>query len=316
MDASACAFLCLRLFVSYSRTNTIIIAHSITLIGYEPKSAMSSATLLDSSSTSAGQASAPRLLPGEYAAWRPRIEVFFMRIGVQSAVLKETPKWKELCALVKQWDDERDEQLINMALGMGGHATTGSATAASSGDHKTAVVQDSTESNKTTMRQNVKELVNRSQRAYAALFEAIPEELRTQVAHIPVGYAYGLWKWLEDKFQSTKEDSVNDLIKQWMELSQDESESFDIYKARVNKIFTLLETAKEKPSDRQYSYTLLDKLQPRYKVAVLALKAGDKLKEPSKINWEDITAFINSHERSEQHLGGDEIEKTMMSVKG
>jgi hypothetical protein len=263
---------------------------------------MSSATSPDSSSITASQL-APRLLPGEYASWRPRIEVYFMRIGVQSAVLKETPKWKELCALVKQWDEERDELLINMALGITNSVSTSTATSAST-------ISD--ESSKTIMRQNVKELVNRSQRAYAALFESIPEELRTQVAHIPVGYAYGLWKWLEEKFQSTKEDSVNDLIKQWMELSQEDSESFDVYKSRVNKIFTLLEIAKEKPSDRQYSYTILDKLQPRYKVAVLALKAGDKLKEPSKINWEDITAFINSHERSEQRLGNEEIERTMI----
>src|SRR6185437_1345928 len=50
---------------------------------------------------------------------------------------------------------------------------------------------------------------------------------------------------------------------------------------------------------------LLGKLQPRYKPAVLALKAGDKLKDADKVEWDTVTAFINAHERSEQRLDGD-----------
>ena len=129
------------------------------------------------------------------------------------------------------------------------------------------------------------------------------EELRVQTAHIPPGYAFGVWSWLEKKFQSTEVDCVNDLIEKWMELRMESDESFDSYRARVNKTCVLLEQAKEKPSARIFAYKMLDMLQPRYRPAVLALKAGDKLKDPLNVNWEDVTAFLNSHERSEHRLG-------------
>ena len=82
-----------------------------------------------------------------------------------------------------------------------------------------------------------------------------------------------------------------------------EEESFDAYFARVNKLATLLEHAKEKQSARMYAFMVLDRLQPRYKQAVLALKAGGQLKDPEKISWDTVTAFINAHERDEQRIG-------------
>ena len=65
----------------------------------------------------------------------------------------------------------------------------------------------------------------------------------------------------------------------------------------MNKVSALLEAAKEKPSARFYAFTLLDKLQPSYAAAVLALKAGEALTDASKIDWDKVTAFVNSHER-------------------
>jgi transposase InsO family protein len=53
-----------------------------------------------------------------------------------------------------------------------------------------------------------------------------------------------------------------------------------------------------------YAFMLLEQLQPRYKPAVLALKAGDQMKDPSKVSWDVVTAFLNAHERSEQRLDG------------
>ena len=130
---------------------------------------------------------------------------------------------------------------------------------------------------------------------------------RAQVAHLSQGWAFGLWDWLEKKFQNTEEDSVNDLITQWMQLHMEEEESFDAYRARVNRIHTLLELAQEKPSARQYSYTLTDKLAPHFKQAILALKASGKLKEADMVDWEAVTAFINAHERSEHRLAQRDI---------
>ena len=147
--------------------------------------------------------------------------------------------------------------------------------------------------------------VERSSRAYGIIYSSLPEELCAQVAHIPQGWAFGLWDWLEKKFQSTERDSVGILLGQWTLLRQEGDESFDAYRARVNKVATLLENAKQKQTGSMYAHIPLDKLQPRYKQAVLALKAGGQLKDADKVSWDTVTAFINAHERSEQRLGGD-----------
>jgi hypothetical protein len=76
-----------------------------------------------------------------------------------------------------------------------------------------------------------------------------------------------------------------------------------------------LEQAKEKPSARMFAYTLLDKLLPQYKPAVLALKAGGSLKDADKINWEAVTALLNAHERNEQRLGSEGPQGKAMAAK-
>jgi len=152
-------------------------------------------------------------------------------------------------------------------------------------------------------RKTAKELVDRSQKVYGAIYASLPEELRKQAEFIPQGFAYGLWHWLEEKFQSTEADSVGALLTQWIALKQGEDESFDAYRARVDKLFSLLEAAQEKQSRRMYSLLLLDHLQPQYKQAVLALKASGKMKDPEKADWDEIAAFINSHERAERSTG-------------
>ena len=50
---------------------------------------------------------------------------------------------------------------------------------------------------------------------------------------------------------------------------------------------------------------LLDRLQPRYRPAVLALKLGDLLKKPDEIEWDKVAAFVNQHERNEQRIGAE-----------
>ena len=60
---------------------------------------------------------------------------------------------------------------------------------------------------------------------------------------------------------------------------------------------TLLTAAKEPQSRRMYSLILLERLQPRYKLAVMALRTGGQLKDPASAPWEEIAAFINKEER-------------------
>ena len=118
-------------------------------------------------------------------------------------------------------------------------------------------------------------------------------------------FAYGLAHWLETKLQSTEQDNVGELLAQWVALRQEDDESFDAYRARVNHVLALLDHAKEKPSARQHAFMLLDRLQPRYRPAVLALKLGDLLKKPDEIEWDKVAAFVNQHERNEQRIGAE-----------
>lgn len=233
----------------------------------------------------------PLLQPSSYPSWRPRMEAYLMRQGLEEAYKDELESWTELHAAVRQWDLASKARAISSALGR---------VAASASSGSSAKKADPEEE---SVKREVRGMVDRSLRAYGLLHEAMTEELRVQTAHIPPGYAFGVWSWLEKKFQSTEVDCVNDLIEKWMELRMESDESFDSYRARVNKICVLLEQAKEKPSARIFAYKMLDMLQPRYRPAVLALKAGDKLKDPLNVNWEDVTAFLNSHERSEHRLG-------------
>ena len=118
---------------------------------------------------------------------------------------------------------------------------------------------------------------------YAVIYDALYAELRPQVAHIPAGYAYGLWVWLERKFQSTEIDNIAMLLTEWMSMSMRDGEEYDAYRARVNKVYSLLEIAKERPSARQYVHVMLDRLPSTYRQAVLALKAGGRLDRADEI---------------------------------
>jgi hypothetical protein len=146
--------------------------------------------------------------------------------------------------------------------------------------------------------------VERSHRAFGSLYSALSEDLRLQVAHLPQGWAYGLWMWLERKFQSTEADSVGVLLTRWVTLAQTEDESFDQYRARVNELAALLKHAKQQQTPEMYCLFLLKRLQPRYTSAVLALENGVMLKNlaAGTVDWDAVTALINNHERSERQF--------------
>jgi hypothetical protein len=123
------------------------------------------------------------------------------------------------------------------------------------------------------------EAVARMRKAFALLYQALADELRVLVAGVPQGYAYGLWSWLESRYQSTEQDSIGDLWEEFTQLEQEEEESFDAYKARVDRTNLLLDHAKDKPSAGLYAHRLLRKLRPNYNAAVLALNASGRLKD-------------------------------------
>jgi len=265
----------------------------------EDKGGMSGATM----SSTAGHA--PLLQASNYAAWASSMEVFLQRNGAEGIHKKVMTKqqFEELEANVARWNDE----VLSAAAALVG----GSLSSSSALDSK-PLKSDSDSVMSAEMKEARRLLsaqLERSRRVFGYIWYAVPEELRAQSAHITPGWAYGMWHWLSTKFQSTEQDRVGELLEAWTSLSQQDDESFDAYRARVNKLQSLLEHAKEKQSARMYEYTLLGKLNISYKPAVLALRASDKLKDAGSIDWEEITRFINSHEREVTRLDGDDGNK-------
>jgi hypothetical protein len=215
-----------------------------------------------------------------------------MRAGVALRdYTQENADWAALVAAVDRWTTEDESASIAYALGRVAAGSMGSAAGPTAAEKEA--------------RRGATEAVARAKRAYALLYQALPDELRRLVAHVSQGDAYGLWSWLERRFQSTEQDNVGDLWDQFTALSQADDETFEEYKARVDHVYGLLAHAKDKPSAGLYAHRLLWKLSPPDNPAVLALKASGKLKEAEKIQWDEIVAFVNAHERSQLRLDGD-----------
>lgn len=266
----------------------------------------------------AGASQAPRLQAGGYAVWRPSMDVFLQRAGAEGVHKKESTaeQWIQLSKQVSEWADEALAEALALVAPSGAPAPSQAGSSAASSPTMSGKEASPPTDKVMAARKLVSAMVERSTKVYGIIFSSLPEELRSQVAHVPQGWAYGLWHWLETKFQSTEEDNVGAMLSEWTQLRQAEQETFDAYRARVDKLATLLERAKEKQSARMYAYTLLDKLLPRYKPAVLALKAGGQMKDAEMVAWDTVTAFINSHERSEQRIGASGDDATVMAAYG
>ena len=244
----------------------------------------------------AGSMAVPRLVAGRYSAWRPQMENLLMRAGVAKRDYTEAnADWAALVCAVDNWSRDDEQASIAYALGRSKSATGGQSAPSSSG-------QQSEEK----ARRGAMEAVARGRKAYTLLYQALPDDLRKLVAGVPQGYAYGLWSWLESRYQNTEQDSVGDLWEEFTQLQQEEDESFDAYKARVDRVNHLLDNAKDKPSAGLYAHRLLRKLTPSYNAAVLALNASGRLKDANKIAWDEIVTFINNHEKNERRLAGQD----------
>ena len=191
----------------------------------------------------AAGAAVPKLRAGGYAAWRPDMEVYLARIGAEGAHKRAMNKesWVKLVHQVQTWHEEAmAEALADIGIGIGaGTDATGSS------QTKAPLTE-----REVTTRRTIRLLVDQSTKAYGAIWSALPDELRSQGSkggEVPPSFAFGLWNWLEQKFQSTETDSVGELLAQWIALQQEEDESFDAYRARVNHLRALLVHAKEPP---------------------------------------------------------------------
>jgi broad specificity phosphatase PhoE len=216
-------------------------------------------------------------------------------------------EWLRDSSNVAAWNKQTLAAARIAALGVGAGAASdsGSAQGGAGGSNGVQPKEEALSAEAKAGRALVSTYVERSRQAFGRIYSALPEDLRLQVAHLPQGWAFGLWQWLERKFQSTEADHVGLLLRRWIHLSMNEGESFDAYRARVNEVAALLKHAKEEQSPAMYAYVLLQRLQSRYDPVVLALQSGSLLKTPAAVDWDAVTALINTHERKEHQMAND-----------
>ena len=242
-----------------------------------------------------------------YGAWRPKMETFMMRAGVYERDYKmPLPGWKELAAAADQADRESELEAMAFILAEvtktpedgvkaeeGGNAPSASSAKMAAPSTGAPLTKEQLEK-----RRVVAGIVARSKTAYAYLWTALPDDLRTLVASVPRGYAYGVWEFLERRYAGTELATIAEAWEQWSKLEQQPGERFDEYKARLDATYSRLKRADDAPSHGQYMYQLLWKLQPEYDAPLAALRVGGKTKDPKKIDWDEVTLLIQDHERT------------------
>jgi hypothetical protein len=243
-----------------------------------------------------------------YSLWRPQMQTFLMRAGIEKRDYEEKiEKWEQLCKAVETDARAEEEDDLQLLLGGGG-----------GGD--SSVKKEPIDEARVKAKKRVAERVSRTRKAYGYLHAALPADLRQLVAGVPQGYAFGVWSFLEKKFRNTEQDSVMALWKKFTTLQQQQEESFDAYKARVDAARELLVHAKQTLSPGLYASLLLWNLQPRYAAAVLALQTADKLKDPAAVDWAHITDYMAQYERTQRHTEGNSAEdggqRTMAVLAG
>ena len=271
---------------------------------------------------------APRLEgAGDYGVWRVRIDAYLQARGAQNAHVRSVTQSEFAArrAAVDAWDAEDDDRSFGLSAAAAAAAAaddepaaTRKAAAATSSTKKESGASPEINSRTAELeqRRHARALMARSDMAYGTLLSALPEQLQQQTQHtIARGHAYGLWNWLETKFQNTERDNVGALWQQWTALQQEAEESFDAYRARVTNTLALLTRAKQYVSTEQQLFALIDRLRPEYKPAALALKSGSQVKDVKPVerlvkvteapfDFDAIAAFLNAHERAEMRADG------------
>lgn len=282
----------------------------------------------------AGTERAPRLEGnGDYPNWRVRMDAHLQARGAQNAHVRSLTEtdFRARRAAVDAWDVEDDERAFGAgALDDGPELGGKVATAMPSSFKKEARSGAEPEATARTQeqRRHARALMARSDMAYGTLLSALPEALQQQTQHTIVrGHAYGLWSWLEAKFQNTERDNVGALWQQWTALQQEADEPFDGYRTRVANTLALLTRAKQHVSTEQQLFALTDRLRPEYKAATLALKNGALIKDVAAVertikiyeapyDFGAIAAFLNAHERAEMRADGATNEQMAAAAMG
>jgi hypothetical protein len=210
-------------------------------------------------------------LNGNYDEWSPMMQAYLAKNGIQEMhYCMEIPNYE---VVQKEVQGEKTNEALEIFRSAGSSSSSGSS------------VQKKKNLFSAEEHKKVQPLLDGSQRAYGFLYEALTEEVRKLVQHIPRGYAFGVWKYLENKYHGDELDNVISLLMEFSELRMKEDELFEAYKARVDKLKRRLESVGEVPSVMWYLGTLFTKLTPAYELVILSLKTAQKLQKDLDVEW-------------------------------
>lgn len=268
-----------------------------------------------------------RLTSVSYAMWRPDAENSFKQYGLkESDYKKEIKNYREMKRYADLVDEKLQEAAIDYALAqlsVSVSATTSAVKAPNSYASRSLTSDDEREKSHQKM---IRGVIDRSERAYALLYESLPDDIRELVNNnstIVDGYGYSLWKWLELKFQSTEGDSVGKLWSDFTTAMQHNDEDWEKHKAKVDAIVRLLTAAKQVVPPALYATILLDRLVPKYNGIKMAIDSTKELgKDRENVDWSVVSKFVQAQERTIERQNNPELgyaserEAQAMSVRG
>jgi transposase InsO family protein len=184
--------------------------------------------------------------------------------------------------------------------GTGGHRTAGTSTKWSDGSDDDANKQK---------QERITEYLEKSALAYSILTSSLDKQHQLLVEHIPRGYAYGVWKVLEDKYERSGAANTTALIQQLHGMSMSDTETWDLWHARVVRQVSLLKDNGEPTSYIAYKELLFGRLPSRYGPTVQLVRAHTEAfaeKEAGKV----VDTARKLFAEYEHQIGADDTSNT------
>lgn len=259
----------------------------------------------------------PRLTATSYSKWKPEGDNCLKRAGLkENDYKKEIKGFIEMKGMVVTFDDQDNALALEYVQQK--------SSSSSSSSTSTVTVDKNAEEIERSRKILIKGIVERSGKAYYMLYECLADEIKLLVNNnksIIDGYGYSLWKFLEDKYQSTESDSLGKLWNDFVNAKQTDDELFDEYKARVDSMVELLNHAGDIPHKALYATILMDRMVPRYNQMKMIIDSTKELgKDRKNIDWVVVTKYIQQQERSlarqsEDGTGDDSAQAMTAAVK-
>jgi hypothetical protein len=241
-------------------------------------------------SNSVTRSTVPRL-GDDYESWRPLMVAYLGKMGIKD--MHYLSPIDNFIVIRKQLSDSAVAESLSALAAFSGNLELPVNGSSSSSANRVVM----TDAHKKTVTQ----LIDLSIKAYGLLYEALSDDVRRLVQSVPSGYAHGVWKYLEVKYQGEEMANRVKLIRQIHSLEMQEGELFETFKARVDQIKRRLVPLNEEPSAAAYVGILFHKLPASYSIVFQALVAANKLNADADIEW--VVKYISEYERSVNKSG-------------